>query len=78
MSDLLYVVCKTGHYRQEIVAVCTEKALASEFAQKAIQREYDDYHKFEVLSIVPNTLVDDGKLIELFSRTGTSVKIEDK
>ena len=78
MSDLLYVVCKSGHYRQEIVAVCTEKSIASEIAVKAITREYDDYHKFEVLSFKPNTLLEDGNLIELLSRTGTTIKVEGK
>ena len=78
MSNLLYVVCKTGHYRQEIVAVCTEKSIASEMAVKAIKREYDDYHKFEVLSFITNTLLEDGILIELLSRTGTTIKVESK
>lgn len=78
MSDLLYAVCKTGYWRQEIVAVCTKKAIASELAIKAISREYDDYHKFEILSFIPNTRVNDGDLIELVSRTGTSIQVETK
>ncbi len=78
MSDLLFVVCKAGHYRQDIVAVCTEKAIASKIALEAIKREYDDYHKFEILSLTPNTRVNDGDLIELVSRKGTSIQVETK
>ena len=78
MSDLLYAVCRTGFQRQEIVAVCTKKAIASELAIQAITREYDDYHKFEILSFSPNTLVNDGDLIELVSRTNTSIQVETK
>ena len=78
MSDLLYAVCKIGHYQQEIVAVCTKKAIASELAIQATTREYDDYHKFEILSFMPNTRVEDGDLVELVSRTGTSIQVVTK
>ncbi len=35
MSDLIYAVCRTGYSRQEIVAVCTKKDIASELAIQA-------------------------------------------
>jgi hypothetical protein len=48
----------------------------TEFALKIIQREFDEYHKREVLNFEPNTSTDDVNLIGLFSRTGTNVKLE--
>ena len=66
----MYVIVKSGVYRHEICGVIDTMDDAIERANTLIMAEKDDYHEFEVLEFMPNTVVKDGKLVYLAQRKG--------